>query len=282
MSRGTTVVRRAAKVIVGVVLLVWSLAPIYWAVVVSLSTPSAITSQPPQWIPHPVSLAYYRSLLDRTSTVSAQFLDALRNSLIEAVGTTALTVLTATLAAYAFARWRAPGSYALFLVIIGTLALPVYAVLIPLFEFATSTGQIDSYQIVILILTSSFLPLAIWLLRSHIASLPTDVEDAARVDGARTLTLLTRIVAPLVAPGVATAAVITFLSAWAAFLIPLTFAPTTKAAPVTVLITQFTTRYSENYGLQAATGILALIPPVLVAIWANRYLLAGLLRGASR
>ena len=87
---------------------------------------------------------------------------------------------------------------------------------------------------------------------------------------------------PLIAPGIAAAAVITFLAAWASFLIPLTFAPTSRAQPITVLITQFVTRYSQNYSLQAAAGILALIPPLLVVVWLNRYLLAGLLRGAGK
>lgn len=274
--------RRVGKVVLGLVIVGWSIGPIYWAIVVSLSKPADVQTLHPHWIPHPVTWEFYRQLFGSGSVVGQQFRDAIRNSAIEATGTTAVTVLIATLAAYSFVRWKVRASFAMFVVIIATMSIPLYAVLIPLFEVATSSGQIDTYQAVVLILAASNLPLAVWLLRSHIATLPREIEEAARIDGASTRVLLMRIVVPLIAPALTAASVITFISSWAAFLIPLTFAPTSKTAPVTVLVTQFVTRYSDNYGLQAATGVVALLPPALVVAWLNRYLVAGLLRGASK
>lgn len=269
-----------SKIVIGILVLLWCLGPIYWAVVVSLSTPLGLQSVPPQWVPHPVTFTYYRQLLASGSPVANAFIAAARNSVVEATGTTVITTLVATFAAYSFARWKVRGSYVLFVIIVATIALPVYAVLIPLFQFATSAGQVDTYQAVILIQASSFLPLAMWLIRSHIAAMPRDIENAARIDGAGAMTVLRRIVLPLIAPGITAAAVIVFLASWASFLIPLTFAPTARTEPITVLITQFVSRYSQDYGLQAAAGVLALVPPLIVVAWLNRYLLAGLLRGA--
>jgi len=270
--------RKAGKWAAGVVIIGWSLAPIYWALVVSLTTPAGLQSM--TLIPRPFTTSYFSQLLGGSS--SGPFLQALRNSAVESALTTVLTVVVALLAAYPFARWNFRGSRALFLVILGTFALPVYAVLIPLYQFMSHLRQIDTYQAIVLINVSASLPLAVWLLRAHISALPADIENAARIDGAGPLQILRRIVLPLIAPGVAAASVIVFLTSWAAYLIPLAFAPTLRTSPLTVLIPQYASRYGQDYGLQAAAGLIALLPPVLVVIWLNRHLMRGLLTGALK
>lgn len=269
---------RIGKWVAGIVIIGWSLAPIYWALVVSLTTPAGLQSM--TLIPHPLTVSYFSQILG--GSASGPFLQSLRNSAVESALTTIVTVVVAVLAAYPFARWKFRGSRTLFLVILGTFALPVYAVLIPLYQFISDIRQIDTYQAIVLINVSASLPLAIWLLRAHIAALPADIENAARLDGAGTVSLLRRVVLPLIAPGVAAAAVIVFLTSWAAYLIPLAFAPTLRTSPLTVLIPQYASRYGQNYGLQAAAGLIALLPPVIVIIWLNRHLMRGLLTGALK
>lgn len=273
-------IRKVGKILIGVFILFWSLAPLYWGVVVSLTTQGGLAVAHLSLIPHPFTLGNYSSLLAGSSGISSTYLESLRNSAIEAVGTTGVTVASAVLAAYAFARWRFFGSSALFLVILGTMALPIYAVLIPLFQLATRLHEVDTYQVIILITVSSTLPLSIWILRSHIASLPVDIENAARIDGAPWRTILWKIVAPLIAPGMAAAALIAFLATWASFLIPLTFSATIQTQPLTVIIPTYATRYTQNYGLQAAAGVVALLPPVFLVGWLNRHLVRGLLAGS--
>ena len=280
MTKKRSTLRRASRFIAGSLILLWTLVPVYWALVVSLMKPVGLQSTPPSLIPRPFTLANYQSLLDGSSATSVPFLQALRNSAIESLGTTAFTVTIALLAAYAFARWKFPGSNVLFLAILATIALPLYAVLIPLFQLTSQLHQVNTYRAVILINASASLPLATWLLRSHVAAIPRAIEEAARIDGARVLTVIWRITAPLIAPGLTAAAVFVFLTTWGAYLIPLAFAPTLHAEPITVLIPQYTTRYAENFGLQAAAGLIALIPPAAVVVWLNRYLLHGLLSGA--
>jgi multiple sugar transport system permease protein len=274
--------RRAGKWVAGIVIIGWSLAPIYWAVVVSLMTPAGLESVPPSLIPRPFTFSYYTQLLSGSSGVSSDFLTAMKNTVIESAFTTVVTVIVALLAAYPFARQSFRGSRVLFFVILGTFALPVYAVLIPLFQFTSRVHLDDTYLAIVLIYVSASLPLAIWLMRSHIAALPADIENAARLDGAGTYTMLRRIVLPLTAPGIAACAVIVFLTAWSAYLIPLTFAPTLSAEPLTVLIPQYASRFSQDYGLQAAAGLIALLPPAIVVLWMNRHLMRGLLTGALK
>lgn len=271
---------RIAIVLGGVAITLWCVIPVYWGIVVSLTTPIGLQAVPPHPFPDPFTLVYYRTLLSGHGAVSSTFLHATVNSVVEAVYTTLLTIVLAIPAAYAFVRFRFRGSFVLFLLIVGTLSLPVYAVLIPLFQLMTAWGLTDTYTAIAVVNSSASLPLALWLLRAHIASLPVDIEDAARIDGASRSVTILRIVMPLIAPGLTTVAVIVFLSGWSAFLIPLTFAPTIRAEPLTVIVTQYASKYAVDYGLQAAAGVLAMIPPALAIAWFNRHILRGLVRGA--
>lgn len=264
----------------GVLIVAWCVIPVYWGVVVSLTTPIGLQAVPPHPVPDPFTWVYYRTLLDGQGAVSLTFLHAALNSVVETAYTTLVTIALAIPAAYAFARLRFRASFALFLVIVGTLSLPVYAVLIPLFQMMTAWGLTDTYTAIAVVNSSASLPLALWLLRAHVASLPVDIEDAARIDGASRSAAIVRVVLPLIAPGLTTVAVIVFLSGWSAFLIPLTFAPTIQAEPLTVIVTQYASKYAVDYGLQAAAGVLAMIPPALAIAWLNRHILSGLVRGA--
>jgi multiple sugar transport system permease protein len=272
---------RTVQVVVGVLVVLWSLAPLYWGLVVSLSTPESIRIYPVSILPAAISGGNFARLLDGSAT-SGAFLVAAGNSVIQAVGSTVLTLLLALPAAYAFARLRFRFAGALLAMITLTLAVPIYLVLIPLFQYATAIGQVNTQQAVIVVLASASLPLAIWILRSHIVSLPADLESAARVDGAGTATVLTRIIAPLVAPGLVAAAVVVFLASWGAFLIPLVYGGSADVQPLTVLIPTFASKFSSDLGLQAAAGLLAVLPPVALVIALQRHLLSGLLKGASR
>lgn len=264
----------------GVLIIGWSIIPIYWGLVVSLTTATGIISVPPPLVPHPFTLQYFSSLLNDRSVTSQTFLRGFTNSFVEAGLVTVLTLILATLAGYGFARYRFRGSNPIFVLIIATLSLPIYAIMIPLFQMMTHLHLMDTYTVVVIINAAGSLPLALWLVRSHIASLPLEIEEAARIDGASGLRMLGRIVVPLIAPGIASVTVIVFLFGWGSFLIPLTFTSSLHAIPVTVIITQYVTKYSENYGLQAAAGMVALVPPLIIVAWFNRYLLRGLLRGS--
>lgn len=273
-------IRRLGQVGLGILIVGWSLAPIYWALVVSTSTPLQVDGGHPYLFPNPVTWHYFSALLSG-ATASGNFLRIGLNSVIEAGVTTIVAVVVATAAGYAFSRLNFRGKNFFFILIVGTISLPAYAVIIPLFQMMSQLHLVGTYVGVILVEVSATLPLATWLMKSYIASLPASIEEAARIDGASVATTLRIILLPLVGPGMASTTIVVFLMTWSQFLIPLTFAPASHAEPLTVLITQFVTKDSINYGLQAAAGILALIPPIILVVRYNRRLVSGLLTGAT-
>jgi multiple sugar transport system permease protein len=271
-------------------LLIWSLGPIYWSLVTSLTAPTdMLTSTPHFWPPH-VTLEHYANLFGASSqsqgnevqSVWPQFSAALINSIITSAAATFVTVVMAAFGAYAFVRLQFPGRDLVFALVVATLAVPAYTVMIPLYRLMISVGLIDTYLGITLIYVSAFLPLALWLMRSVYRSLPISLEEAAWLDGAgRTYTLI-RIVLPLAAPGLIASAILTFLSAWGQFMVPLVFSPSLATKPLTVLIPEFVTRNYVDYGLMNAAGIVAIIPPVLLVMFLNRYLVRGLMAGAGK
>ena len=164
---------------------------------------------------------------------------------------------------------------------VATLAIPGYAVLIPLFRIMICTHMVDTFVGITLIYVSAYLPLTLWLMRSVFESLPVSLEEAAQIDGAGRLYIFARIVLPLVGPGLTAAAILTFLGAWGQYLVPLVFSPT-LAKPLTVLIPEFAGKNFIDYGLITASGSIAIIIPALVVIFLNRYLVSGLLAGSIK
>lgn len=274
--------RRIGTIALGAVILFWSMVPIYWGLVVSFSTTEALYRQPTSFFPQPFTLHFYRELLNGSTDVSRTFLSSIRNSVIQASAATAVTVAIALPAAYGFTRLAFRGAKLLLSVLVLTLAMPIYLVIIPLFQTASGMGLINTHVIIVAIYTAAAMPLAVWILRSHIASLPPDIESAARLDGASTVQVLLKIVWPLVAPGAVSAAVVVFLMSWGAFLVPAVFANSPDVQPVTAIIPQYVSRSSSDLGLKAAAGMLAIIPPALLVALLHRRLLSGLLHGASK
>ena len=276
---------------IGVTLMLfWSLGPIYWALATSLTPPVDLVSETPHFWPAHPTLDHYARLLGATSvsqgnevqSVWPEFSAALVNSLVTSGAATVLTVAIAAFGAYAFVRMRFPGRNLLFILVVATMAIPAYTVMIPLYRLMISLKLIDTYLGITLIYVSAFLPLALWLMRSVYESLPISLEEAAWLDGAGRIYTLLRIVLPLSAPGLIAAAILTFLNAWGQFIVPLVFSPTLATKPLTVLLPEFVTRNYVDYGLMNAAGMLAIIPPILLVLFLNRYLVSGLMAGAQK
>jgi len=269
-------------------LLIWSLGPIYWTLSTSVMLPTDIASSPIHFWPPELTFENYNKLFAGLFSLGGEgdlwrnFLSALINSFVLAVGATIFTTLIASLSAYAAVRMKFPGRNIVFYLIVATLAVPGYTVLIPLYRLMVALGLIDTYTGIILIYISAFLPLAMWLMRAIYESLPLSIEEAAYLDGAGRLYTMFRIVMPLAAPGLIAASILTFLGAWGQFSVPLVFAPTSATKPLTVFITEFSTRNYIDYGLISAAGIVAIIPPAIVVIFLNRYLLNGLMSGSGK
>lgn len=285
----STLPGRVGTVLAVALLVAWSLGPIYWSLVTSLTPPLNLLGAPSLWPQH-ITLEHYAKLFGATSmsqgnavqSVWPQFSAALTNSLITSILATVVTVAIAAFGAYAFVRLEFPGRDLLFVAVVATLAIPAYTVMIPLYRLMISLKLIDTYTGITLIYVSAFLPLALWLMRSVYQAMPISLEEAAWLDGAGRVYTLVHIVLPLSAPGLIASAILTFLNAWGQFMVPLVFSPTLATKPLTVLIPEFVTRNYIDFGLMNAAGILAIIPPVLLVLFLNRYLVSGLMAGATK
>lgn len=288
--RARSPVRRLGLGLGVALLLLWSLGPIYWSLVTSFTRPADLAGSSPHLLPPTVTFEHYANLLGAasryqgaaTQSVWPQFSRAIVNSAVTSLLATIVTVALAGFGAYAFVRLRFPGRDLVFVLVVATLAIPAYTVMIPLYRLMIALRLVDTYLGVTLIYVSAFLPLALWLMRSVYQSLPPSVEEAAWLDGAGRLYTLVVIVMPIAAPGLIASAILTFLSAWGQFLVPLVFSPTLATKPLTVLIPEFVSKNYVDYGLMNAAGMLAIVPPVLVVLFLNRYLVRGLMAGSGK
>lgn len=266
------------------------LAPVFWLVVSSVSSPKDLTATPPKWLPFPPYLEHYRELVfgsgQAGTTLTAVTLQAfrlsLRNSAVVAVGVTAVCLTLGTMAAYAFARLRLPFSNRLIYVLLLVQMLPVVVLLVPLYLSISRLGLTDRLETVIGLLSAVHLPFVIWVLRSYFQGIPTELEEAALVDGASRIQALVLVLLPLALPGLFAAGVYAFIQSWNAFMVPLIFTSSDTLRTATVAIAMFVGRHYTEYGLMSAAGVLASLPPALLAIFFQRYLLAGLTAGAVK
>jgi multiple sugar transport system permease protein len=260
----------------------WTLIPVYWVLNLSLQTDSQVASKPANYLPPTPTLQNYATLLAGSGDIPDSIRQSAVNIVIECAGATVVTVVLATLAAYAFARMRFRGRNLLFYSVLATMALPAYATLIPLYQLMSGLGLVNTYTGIVLVYVSGFLPLAAWILYNYMSSLPVALEEAGQVDGASRMAVLWHIVLPLARPGIVSTAIITFLSAWAQFLFPLVLSSDLSTQPLTVIIAALQGRHTVPYSLMSAAGVVALAVPAAIALVLNRYIVSGLLTGSVK
>jgi ABC-type glycerol-3-phosphate transport system permease component len=257
-------------------LLVAYAAPFFWQLLTSFKPETELLVLPPLWPTRP-TLAHYAVVL-RESLLPR----ALLNSLVVATLTVALALGLGLFGAYALARLPVPGKGALMLGIVASTAFPQIATVSPLYLLLRALGLRDTWTALVLANTSFALPLIIWLLAGFIREIPDEIEEAAALDGAGRLQTLGFVVLPLVAPALASAALLTFLSSWNEFLFAYTFTATEASRTVPVALALFPGVFEVPWGDIAAASILASLPPVVIVVGLQRYLVRGVLAGALR
>ncbi|MFE4951896.1 carbohydrate ABC transporter permease [Leifsonia sp. NPDC056665] len=263
-------------------ILVWTLLPLYWVLNTSLQTDAQISAKPANYLPPTPSIQNYITLLGGSGDLSDSIRQSMLNIFIECTAATIVTVVLATLAAYAFARMKFRGRTVLFYAVLATMAFPAYATLIPLYQMMTGLGLVNTYTGIVLVYVSGFLPLATWILYNYMSSLPIALEEAGQVDGASRMRVLWHVVLPLARPGIVSVAIITFLSAWAQFLFPLVLSSDLSTQPLTVVIAALQGRHTVPYSLMSAAGVIAVAVPAAIAVLLNRYIVSGLLTGSVK
>ena len=262
--------------------LVVTLAPFVWLVIVSISRPVDLVQKPLQWLPTALDLSRFGKLLStQPNSAGALFLAALRNSLVVALGATTISVLVGIPAAYAFSRMRGSHSGVLYAVL-GLYMMPVVALVLPLYAALSYLGLLNSLTGLILVNCAILTPFTTWLLKSNFDSIPADIEAAAIIDGATFLQTLRHITLPLARSGTRTAILFAILLAWDEFFFALLFTSNTQSKTLPVAIADFAAGRATDFGLVATAGLLAALPPVLIALFLQRSLVAGLTAGGVK
>lgn len=269
---------RLGAIVILVILIVLSLAalvPLYWMFATSL-TPSAMTVKlPPELIPSEPTLDNYRAVMRQPN-----FYRWVLNSVIQAVSITAVTVATASMAGYALAKLPFRGSRTLFWLFILSMMLPFEAILVPLFLVVTRLGLVDTYLGLLLPLMAS--PFSIFLMKQFIQTLPSELLDAARVDGAGEARIFWEVVLPLVRPGLAFLGIITFVAQWNSFVWPLVVTRSSEMRTLQVGLVLIREQEPLFFGLQMAAAVLAAIPVIVIFFSFQRYFLRGVTVGALK
>jgi multiple sugar transport system permease protein len=277
-------VGRLARIIALGIVVAWSLFPIYWALKTSLSTNVAAQSTPVQWWPGHLNFTAYQALFGagpESQDAAGGIARSLINITVEATGATILTLIVSVLGAYAFARLHFRLKGVLFYGVIATLMLPVYATLIPLYRIMADLRLVDTYTGIILVYTSGFIPLAMWIMYNVFMALPRAIEEAAFMDGASTMQAFRKVVLPMARPGIAATAIVTFLFGWSQFIFPLVLSSSSTTQPLTVLLAAIDSR-DVPYTIINAAAIVAVAVPAVIVFFLNRWIVTGITAGSVK
>jgi multiple sugar transport system permease protein len=275
---------RTGQYVAMVITLVCILAPFAWLIISSISSQADLITLPLQWLPpHPTLDRLAALTFGSTTDDSALgFRAALGNSIVVTSATTAISMVTGVIAAYAFARLRFPGRDRLVFVFLATYMLPPIAILLPVYEFLSGFGLLDTQIALIAVYTSFVTPFVIWLMRGYFEGISTELDDAARVDGCTRLGALWRVILPVSLPGLFSTMVLAFLLCWDEFFYALILTQTNASKTLPVAINDFIGRHSVDFGMLAAGGLLAALPPVIIAFFCQRYIVSGLTAGSVK
>jgi trehalose/maltose transport system permease protein len=260
-----------------VVFVLVSVFPLVWIFKMSIITKTELFQSPPTILPNTPTGASYATIFGDSS-----FQRALVNSTIIAGVTTVICLFFGAIAAYAIARLRFRFKSIVMTLILAISFFPAVAIIAPLFIQFRQIGIIDTYLAAIIPDVVFALPLTIWILVAFFKELPFDLEEAAKIDGATTIQAFRMVIVPLAAPGVFTTAILTFIFAWNEFLFANTFLFDDSTQPVTVVIPNFATVYTVDYGAQAAAAVVVTVPLVIMVLIFQRRIVSGLTAGAVK
>lgn len=263
------------------------LAPFAWMVISSISPPSELASTPPHWWPENPTLARYRALIFGASEgqslpiAADRFVKALTSSLIISTAVTVICIIAGSGAAYALVRLPVPGRQNFLLGMLAAQMMPVVVIIIPLYLVMQTLNWMDTWHGMILLYSGFMLPTVIWIMHGYFQTLPEELEEAAMIDGCNRWEALLRVVLPISGPGLVAVAAFAFLYTWNEFFMALIFTAS-RTKTITVIVTEFSTQAGIDYGLMMTGGVIGSIPPLIIALLLQRYIVAGLTAGSVK
>ncbi|WP_107771268.1 carbohydrate ABC transporter permease [Nocardioides sediminis] len=262
-----------------VLILVWCLLPVAWIVSLSFKSVEETSTGSPQFLPKDPTGENYSAILD-----NGDFTRALLNSFGISLIATLLSVIFATLAAYAIARLEFKGKRLVLSMALAIAMFPVVSLVGPLFDMWRTFGLFDTWPGLIIPYMTFTLPLAIWTLSAFFREIPWEMEQAAQVDGATSWQAFRKVIVPLAAPGVFTAAILTFFFAWNEFVLAISLTSTTASRTVPAQMSFFVgpDPFNPPYSQLATASVIVTIPVIVIVLLFQRKIVAGLTSGAVK
>lgn len=257
------------------VLALFSLIPFFWMISTSLKTQGALLVIPIEWIPKKISFEAYTQLFDLFP-----FGRAIWNSTFVTVGTTLITLFSAMLAAYVFAKVEFKGREVVFAIFLATMMVPGQVTTIPVFLILKELYLLNTFTG--LLIPSIFNPFAVFMLRQHMMTIHNDYMDAAFMDGASHFRIFWKIVVPLSIPIIVTLAVLTIMGTWGDFFWPLVILQDKEKMTLTLALSQLNGQYHTRYNLLMAGSLISIVPIIVLYMFAQRYFKSGLQLGGLK
>ncbi|MCI1723218.1 MAG: carbohydrate ABC transporter permease [Lachnospiraceae bacterium] len=261
--------------LISVIIAIIVLIPFFWMISTSLKSKGAIMALPIQWIPEQPTLKAYQQVF-----TMFPFLRAILNSLFITVCYTVITILSSSMAAFAFTKIKFPFSNGLFKVYLASMMIPTQVTLIPLFIIMNKLGLINTYPSVIL--PSLFKAFGIFMLVQQMRSVPNDYMEAARIDGAGLFRIYWKVILPLCRSAIATLSITTFMDSWNDYLWPLVMLTDKSKMTLTLALNSLNGQYGTQYNVLMAGSLLSMLPIILVYIGAQRSFKQGMLEGGVK
>jgi ABC-type glycerol-3-phosphate transport system permease component len=269
--------RRGWMYLAMLVVSAFALFPVYWVLITSLKPRREIYTRTPDLWPSSPQWHVYPDVLG-----AGHIGRALLNSLIVAGATTAVCLLVGAMAAYALTRFHLPLRGALMMLVLMTQMFPLVVLVIPLFVLMRKADLLGTYWGLVIAYLAFTVPLAIWVMRGFLVSIPEELEHAARIDGATRLGAMWRVILPLAAPGLATTAVLCFLEGWKEFMLALTFMNDESRKTLPVVIQSFVGRGDVDWGSVMAASVIYSLPVALLFVFLRKHLMTGTTAGAVK
>ncbi|MEL7978002.1 carbohydrate ABC transporter permease [Isoptericola sp. F-RaC21] len=265
--------RRGAVRLLGYVVLVAAAAaimlPFAWMVISSLKENNDVFTVPLEWIPDPVRWSNYVDIWAKSDMVTW-----VKNTLVLSVTVTALQVTTGSFAAYGFAKMRFPGRNVLFLVYVGTIAVPWQSYMIPQFVMLSDVGLSNTLWAIVALQT--FSAFGVFLMKQYYESIPESLSEAARIDGMSEYGIWWRIMLPLSKPAIASLVLLTFVNTWNDYLGPLIYLRDPQLWTIQLGLKTFISQYNAEYALIMAGSVLSVLPVALIFLFGQRYFVQGI------
>jgi multiple sugar transport system permease protein len=274
-TRGRGLLVWARRLATGVLVLV-TIAPLYWLFTLSTLTNAEVVSTPPRFVPN---LGWFGPFAVATGDPIGSWLF---NSVIVALAVSAISVTLAVFPAFALSRFRFRGRGAFGFLVFATQMMPAALLIVPLYSMFAGARLVDNLAALVLAQVAFAMPVAIWVIKQAIDSVPIELDESVKIDGGGSLDVLRRIILRLTAPAIAAAAIIAFLSSWNDYLFANTFAVSTGNWTATKGIASFFGQYTTPISLIMGTAVLFAIPPIVFFLLLQRQLVSGLTAGGVK